>query len=166
MADLLAHRELKAYLIAQGVAVDPNTAKANGVQVLPSVWLLPEDGAPQPRSVNGTSLEPATITLSMQNFPPPDQGGDLEDAYIDVIVRAKDEPTAMLLHRQIRGLVIDVNHPRGMKWGWMMNNLRVEYSTTWRVEQSLGQDKVSYDRVASYRFGCRRKSLAGQPLVP
>jgi hypothetical protein len=57
----------------------------------------------------------------------------------------------------------------------MMGSLLVEYSTPWRGEQPLpiarGQDAgesnlVTFDRVASYRFGCRRKSLAGTPYVP
>jgi hypothetical protein len=165
MADLFVNQELSAYLIAQGVAVDKNAAITGGLQALPSVWLLPRAGAPEPRDDgNGTVLEQATITLSMQNFPPPDQGGDLEEAFIDVLVRARTEPVALLLHRQIRGLLIDVNHPRGMKFQWTMGALLVEYSTTWRVEQSIGANDVCYDRVASYRFGCRRKVLAGLPF--
>ena len=54
----------------------------------------------------------------------------------------------------------------------MMNNLLVEQSLEWRGDQELPQRQsvaeadahVTYDRVQSFRFRCRRKILAGLTL--
>jgi hypothetical protein len=161
MSDLFVNQELQAFLVAQGVGVDPPTASL----ALPSVWLLPEDGPPEPRPDDlGGFIENATVTLAEQNFPPPDQGGDLEEAFVDVTVRARNEAMAKLIHRQIRGLLIDQNNVHGTKWHWTMGALLVEYSTTWRTEQTTAFTKgVCVTRIASYRFGTRRKVLAGLP---
>jgi hypothetical protein len=172
MADLFAASELRTFLIAQGVGVDAAVPSLS----LPSVWLLPRDGAPQPRTnkTSGAFVENATVTLREMNFAAPNGPADLEDAYIDVIVRAggiqptvpRGELLAKTIHRRIRELVIDDNDAAGQKRMWMCNDLLVEYSGVWRMEQTLGADKVSFTRIASYRFGSRRKSLLGQPYTP
>jgi hypothetical protein len=46
---------------------------------------------------------------------------------------------------------------------WQMGDLLVEYSTIWTSEQPLGSDNDTFWRKAGYRFGVRRKVLAGLP---
>jgi hypothetical protein len=168
MADLLVAKELHSYLIAQGVAQHPDTTPSLTV---PSVWLQPRDGAPLPRDNNGTVLENATITLKDPMLTSPSSLEEwIEEAFIDVIVRARQSSMAQLIHRQIRGLIVPFDASGGRKQ-WMMHDLLVEYSDQWRMEQELPQLRgvaatdahVTYDRVASYRFACRRKVLAGLP---
>lgn len=169
MADLFVAKELKTYLVAQGVGIHPPTTGA-AVQPQPSIWLPPRDGAPQPRWVGpnpGDYTEPATITLVEQDTAAPMGVLDAyeEETFVDVVVRALSEPAAKLIHRQIRGLL----HPIGATHGkqlWSMNDLLVQLSTTWRSERPSGVTPVDYSRTASYRFRCRRKSLAGMSYVP
>lgn len=163
MADLHVVDELRDYLIGQNVAQAQDEAPSTGV---PSIWVDPRAGAPTPREG-----EDCTITLrDTMLMGPPTLEAWLEEAFIDVIVRHRNSaPAAKLVHRTIRYLI----QPHGQLGGrkhWDMNDLLVEYSTVWRGEQPLPfqqtGDLVTYDRVASYRFGCRRKSLAGLPYVP
>lgn len=166
--DLLVAQELQSYLIAQGVAQHPDTAPSLTV---PSVWTQPRDGAPLPRDDKTTkaALENATITIKDPMLTSPSSLEEwIEEAFLDVIVRARQPAMAQLIHRQIRGLIVPFDSSGGRKQ-WMMNNLLVEYSDQWRMEQELPQLRgvaatdahVTYDRVASYRFACRRKVLAG-----
>lgn len=160
MADLAVVEELQTYLVAQGVAQLPATAASLTV---PSIWLAPRDGAPAPRSdkTTGDPVENATITIVDTFLSPAAQlEAWIEEAFVDVIVIARQNPMARLIHRTIRGLI----HPieaHGGRMNWMMGALLVEYSTIWRGDQPLYQDKDTYSRVASYRFGARRKMLAG-----
>ncbi|HZP14707.1 MAG TPA: hypothetical protein VFA96_02705 [Nocardioides sp.] len=157
--DLFVNQELQAHLIALGLAQHPDDPPST---TLPSVWLMPYDGAPQPRPDRlGGFAENATITISEMDFAAPNQPADLEEAYVDILIRARNEAMAKLLHRQIRGVIIDPRDTAGMRRMWTMGALLVEYSTTWRVEQTVAADNVSTDRTCSYRFGCRRKILAG-----
>lgn len=159
MAELVVTEELQDYLVAQGVAQLPAVSPSTS---LPSIWLAPRDGAPRPRTG-----ENATITLIDTNLGGPANLEDyLEECFVDVIVVARTNGPAKLIHRSIRNLIHPMN---GQPWGrhhWYMAALLVEYSGVWRGDQPLAQDDATYSRVASYRFGCRRKSLAGTPLVP
>lgn len=161
MAEMLVIDELRAYLIAQGVCQDNNVAES---AVLPSIWVKPMEGAPEPRLPDGGEV--ATITLIDTLLRSP---GDLEqfmeEAFIEVVVRSWSPAAGELIQRQIRGLIAPGDQPGGKKL-WTMNNLLVEYSTMWRGDQSLGATELSYARTQSFRFGCRRKSLSGLPYVP
>lgn len=164
MADLILIEQFRDYLVTQGVAsmpddVDPST---------PTVWLEPRDGAPQPRRDASTDalLEAATITLNDTQLGSPNVlEAWLEEAFVDVIVVASHSRVCKLLHRTIRDLIHPIEAHGGRKM-WTMGVLQVEQSTIWRPEQSLYQDAKTYSRVASYRFECRRKALAGTPDLP
>lgn len=165
--DLHVTEQLQAYLIAQGVAQVPAAAPSLTV---PRIWLQPRDGAPMPSKVNGAFVENATITLIDTQLAYPSSVEEwIEETFVDVIVRARQAPAGKLIQRQIRGLLTPINDMGGKKH-WTMGALHVEYSTTWRGDQALprdpGTDGETYDRVQSFRFGCRRKALAGTPEVP
>lgn len=166
MADLFVAQELQAYLVAQAVGQLPSAAPSLTV---PSIWLQPRDGAPLPRKAAGAFTESATITIRDPMLSSPSSLEEwMEEAFVDVIVRALQPAAAQLIHRQIRVLIVPYTASGGRKQ-WMMNNLLVEYSDQWRVEQELPMLRAvaatdahaTYDRVASYRFACRRKILAG-----
>lgn len=163
MADKLVAQELKAYLIAQVVGVHPPDKGATRV-VVPTIWLQPRDGPPQPRWCDSYSdyQEDTTITLVAQDIaaPNPELEAYVEEAFIDVIVRSRQDAAAQLVHRVIRGLIAPVGSPWGRQQ-WTMNTLTVQYSTTWRTERQAGATPVDYRRDASYRFGCTRRALAG-----
>jgi hypothetical protein len=170
MADLLVAKELQAYLVAQGVGQLPSATPSLTV---PMITLQPRDGAPLPRRASKTAgsafIESATITIRDPLLSSPSSLEEwMEEAFIDIIVRALQGPLCQLIHRQIRGLIVPYDSSGGRKQ-WMMNNLLVEMSDQWRSEQDLPQLRavgatdahVTYDRIASYRFACRRKILAG-----
>jgi hypothetical protein len=158
MAELIVGEELQDFLVASGVGQLPGAAASASV---PSVWLAPRDGAPQPR--HG---ENATVTLiDTLQTPAATLEAWIEETFVDVIIVARQNSAAKLLHRVIRNL-LHPNDAHGGRMQWMMSDLKVEYSTIWRGEQPLFQNDVAYGRTASYRFGVRRKSLAGTPLVP
>jgi hypothetical protein len=169
MADLIVIEELQAYLIAQGVAQAPNTAPSLTV---PSVWTMTRDGAPLPRNTNGVITENATITLDDTLLrAPSDLEAWMQEAFVEVIVRARNAGTGKLLQRQILRLLVPFDAHGGKKQ-WMMGSLLVEQSTEWKGDQPLPQMRaiaqtdphITFDRVASYRFACRRKILAGLTL--
>lgn len=171
MADLIVVQELQAYLVAQGVGQLPGATPSLTV---PSIWLAPRDGAPLPREDKATKapLEHVTVTLKDPMLTSPSSLEEwMEEAFIDIIVRAHQSAACQLVHRQIRGLIVPYDASGGRKQ-WMMNNLLVEYSDQWRMEQELPMLRsvaqtdahATYDRVASYRFACRRKVLAGLTL--
>ena len=162
MADLSVTDELRAYLIASGV-VQAQDAPESGV--MPSVWIIPINGAvPGPR--DGEAM---TVTLrdTLAKGAATLEAWMIE-TFVDVIVRSRSEPEATFLQRQILGL-IHPNDAHGGKMNWDMGALRVSYSTEWRGDQPLptaDPDNPTYDRVQSFRIACRRKALAGTPLAP
>lgn len=166
MADLLVVDEFYAYLLAQSVAQRPSVAESLTV---PSIWKDPRDGAPEPRrdKTTGNFKEKTTITLrATWSGPPPVPGMEaIEETMVDVIVRAENAATAQLTQRQIRALIAPGDQPYA-KRQWTMGALLVEYSSVWRADQPLPVENQLYARVQSFRFGCRRKALAGQPLLP
>lgn len=158
MADLNVGEELQDYLVAQGIAQLPATPLSPTV---PVVILAPRDGVAELRDG-----ENAAITIVEANVAAP-HGLEawIEEAFVDVFVRARANGACKLIQRQIRGLL----HPNGDHGGrklWMMSDLLVEYSTMWRGDQPYDQDTRTYTRVQGFRFGCRRKALAGQPYAP
>jgi hypothetical protein len=160
MPELLVVEELQDYLVAQGVGTLP-TAKGSESTTVPSIWLNPRDGAAAPR-VEGE------IMVSLVDTQLGSVAGLeawLEEAFIDVTVATKHAARAKMVHRQIRNLI----HPieaHGGRTNWMMSDLLVELSTVWRPEQPLTMTDAFYARIASYRFQCRRKALAGTPDLP
>ena len=168
MADLILVEQLKAYLIAQGVAQHFSPTVAPSLTV-PSITISPLDGAPQPRDG-----ENATVTLIDTNLGSPSNLEPwMEESFIDVIVRHRNGGAAKLLQRSIKGLLFPIDAHGGRKM-WMMNDLLIEQSDVWRGDQPLpysvdksGTSRLqTFDRVQSFRFLCRRKSLAGQPYAP
>jgi hypothetical protein len=158
---LIAVEELRAYLLAEGIGQDNNTRSG----ALPSVWVGPRQGAPEPDVRAG---EEATITLiDAQLRSPSSMESWMEEAFIDVIVRAKNAGQAKLIHRTIRARLHPDNAPGGRKQ-WMMGGLLVENSMQWRGEQPLPQpaDSQSYGRVQGFCITARVKSLNGEPLTP
>lgn len=159
MGDLSVVDELRDYLIAQAVVQAQDAASS---LTIPSVWISPLDGIPLPRTgenqtvtLRDTRLQAAATVEAW-----------IEETFVDVIVRSRSEPEGMFLHRAIRGLLIDQSDAAGMKRMWAMGAIDpVEYSGEWRGEQPLpaaaDRDVTTYDRVASYRLGVRRKVLAG-----
>jgi hypothetical protein len=162
MADLLVLEELMAYLIAQGAGQDKNTAVSS---TLPSVWLLPRDGAPLPRTGEG-----ATVTLGETLSRLTDRLEPwLTETFVDVTVRATGAARCKLIQRQILNLIVPFDSSLGGRKNWDMGALRVECSDLWRGDQPMPQRQsvgetdphVTFDRVQSFRFLCRRKTLAG-----
>lgn len=174
MPDYLVAQELQSYLVAEGVAQLPAEAPS---LTIPSIWLQPRGGAPLPRNLDknaGRWVGETTITINDPMLGSPSNLEEwMEESFIDILVRATQSATAQLTHRSIRGLLVPIGSSGGKKM-WMMNNLLVEMSDEWRKEQEVAQLRslgekdphATYDRVASYRFQCRRKSLAGQPYTP
>lgn len=152
MPELHVLDELRAYLITAGVVQAQSAAASTA---LPSVWLNPKDGAPLPRQG-----ENATVTLIDTNMSgPPMMEAWIEETFIDILVRSRTAAPGKLLQRQIRGLLSPTGDLYGRK-GWMMNTLRVEYSTLWRGDQALPPDEYGWTRVQSFRFGVRRQLLS------
>lgn len=166
MADLILVEELRAYLIAQGIAQAQSTTPS---LTTPSIWLAPRDGAPDLRRVNGDIAEAATITLVDDgNTQPSELEEWVEATMVDIIIRARTAVPGKLLFRRIAELLVPYDGSQGRR-GWMMHNLLVESSTLWqgdqpmRQRQSVGETDPhsTWDRVATYRFVARRKILAG-----
>lgn len=158
MAELILAEELQDYLVTQGVGQLPDAAASATV---PSIWLAPRDGAPQPRKNENVTITLVDAQLGASNA----LEAWLEESYVDVIVVARNSGTAKLVHRVIRNLIHPIEAHGGRKQ-WLMGQLKVEFSTVWRAEQPLAQSDVAYARTASYRFQCRRKALAGTPSTP
>lgn len=159
MADYQVIDELRSYLITQGIV---QAQSATPSTTLPSVWLSPRDGAPLPRDG-----ENVTVTLRDTLLAAPDRlQAWMEVAYIDVITRARKEPSGKLVQRGIRNLLHPIS-AHGGRFQWTMGSLLVAYSTVWRGEQPLPPvgDAITYDRVQSFQIACRRQSLAGQPYA-
>lgn len=156
MADLLVLDEMRAYLVAAGVVQSNNLAPS---LVLPSIWLQPRDGAPEPRTGENVTV---TLVDARQSSPPGYRFGEfLTETFVDVIVRARKAPQALLAQRTIHVAMhpLTVNGPRH---GWLMGNLDVEYSTRWRGDQPHPMtDDDTYARTQSYLIAARRKALAG-----
>lgn len=153
MSGLIVVEQLQQYLVGQGVGQLPASAPS---LVTPSIWLKPRQGAPRPRDG-----EEATITISDTLLSPrPNLEPWVEEAYIDIVIRSRKDAASQLLHRTIKGLLSPIGLVGG-KQNWMMNNLRVLYSRSWRGEQPLPpvDDGVTYDRVASYQIACARSDL-------
>ena len=166
MADLFVIEELRAYLIAQGIAQAQSAAPSLTV---PSIWLQPRDGAPLPRKAADTYVEAATITLTDITTGQPSVLEEwVTQTFVDVVVRARTAQPGKLIHRRIEELLVPYDGSQGRRQ-WMMNNLLVESSTLFRGDQPLPQLRrvaendphATFDRVASYRFVARRKILAG-----
>lgn len=162
MADLFVVTELKAYLIAQAVGQAFDTAVSLTV---PSIQVDTADGAPLPRTGEGGTVTLVDTKLAAAAT----LEAWIQETFVDIIVRHRHPLACRQIHRAIYDLLVP-NDSNGGRKIWFMNDLLVEYSTGWRGEQPLpypteGQTDV-VSRVASYRFGCRRKSLAGTPLVP
>lgn len=162
MPGLIVIEELKSYLVAQGVGqpVDGPDPSVN----MPSIWTQPRQGAPMPRKPKGGGdwLERATVTLRDQNLTgPPGIAAWIEDAFVDITVRAVNAGECKLLHRTIAGLISPIGQIGGRKH-WMMNQLLVQESRIWRREQELPsvEGGETYDRLASYQFRCARSTLA------
>lgn len=172
MPDLDVLTELQTYLVAQGVGSKPvNPPPATGVAIT-TIWLYPRDGAALPRNLtkaSGTWAGETTVTLIDTNrMGPPNLGAWLEETFVDVVVRSPQAGMGKLVHRSIKGLISPLGDAYGRKH-WTMNDLLVEYSREWNGEQPLTQRQniaaadphSTYDTVAGYMFGCRRKILAG-----
>lgn len=152
MAELFVLEELRAYLISEGVVQAQNAPRS---LVKPSIWLDPKDGIPIPR--DGENMTVTLIDTLLTG--PPNLEEWLEEAFIDVRVRSRTAAPGKLLQRQIRGLIA----PQGERFGrkhWLMNDLLVEYSTSWRGDQRLPNDEHGWNRVQSFRFGVRRSLLS------
>lgn len=159
MPDLIAVDELGAFLIAEGIAQGPNATPSP----VPSVWLQPRQGAPEPRDGEESTITLVDAQLSSPGVLEP----WIEEAFLEVIVRSRSLAAGRLIHRAIRGRLAPEDQPGGRKL-WMMGALLVEYSTLWRGEQPLPSPNNgrTYDRVQSFRLAARTKSLRGEPYAP
>lgn len=152
MANLHLIEELRAQLITDGTVQAQTAAPST---TLPSVWLWPRDGAPEPRA--GENI---TVTLRPGAEVPGDwHEGFLEERIVEVIVRSRTAAPGELVQRTVRGLLHD-------KREYFLNNLRVEWSHLWRGTQPVTSDETSYTTIQSFHVACRVKSLAGLPYAP
>lgn len=153
MADVFVLEELAAELVTQGICRAWQTT-ANG---LPQVIRDERYGTPEPQ---GKAFEDAIVGLvRTDQVPPAPLEGFLEQAVVDVIVRAYKAQDAELIGRQIRGLLND------RRQGYFLGALRIEYSYLWQGDQRLGADETSYTRRQSFVICARSLSLAGQPYA-
>lgn len=151
MADLHLIEELRAQLITSGV-VQAQTAAPS--LTVPSVWLEPRDGVPEPRTG-----ENVTVTLREGTEIPGEWlEGFLEERVVDVIVRSRQSAPGKLVQRSVRGLLHDRRE-------FFLGGLRVEWSHVWRGTQLLGSDETAYTTLQAFRVACRVKSLAGLPYA-
>src|SRR5688500_13838023 len=126
MPDYHVVEELQTYLVAQSVGQLPTAPPSTS---LPSIWLQPRDGAPEPRRANGAFVENATITIADTALAAPqDLEAWIEETFVDIIVRSRQAAPGKLLHRTIRGLIHPAEAHGGRKQ-WTMGGLLVEYST-------------------------------------
>lgn len=171
MADLLVTQELRSYLIANGIGVDPNvTPTTNSV----SIWTQPRKGAPLPRNLakdvdNRWAGETTVTIMDPLNQPPSVMEEWVEDAHVNIIVRSPSSEAAQLTMRAIRTLLIPYSSLGG-HWQFTMGALLVERCREGvMADQELPElrsiaasDKhATYDRICSYVFSARRKLLAG-----
>lgn len=166
MTDLIVSTELQDYLVAQGIGHLPDAAPS---LALPVIYDNPPDGAPEPRRGprDGNPLETATISLfeilAAVDGP---LAAWLTETFIEVVVRSADDTTSKLLHRRICDLLAPIEG-HGGRHMWTMGALLVERSYQTKPEQPLPRQEDRFqDRVCTYAFCCRRKSLAGMPYVP
>lgn len=163
MSDLIVSTELQTFLVAQGIGQMPDAPPS---LVLPAIFDNPKNYAPEPRRGprDGPLLENATITLADVITTPADGlEAWLEEAFVEVVVRADDDHVAKLLHRRIRDLIVPITSHGGNHY-WQMAGLLVERSFQSKPEQPLRSLENRFtDRVATYGFSCRRKVLAGLP---
>lgn len=158
MPDYDVTEELQTHLVTAGLGQLPGATVS---ATIPSVWLDPKDGVPAPRGV-----ETATITLRATHIGRPhDLDYAIEETFVDVTVRTLKAAPGKLLQRQIRGLLLPGSAVGGAKMV-TIGGLVVEYLTQWRSDQALPVQDDTYVRVQSFRFGARRKALAGQPTLP
>lgn len=150
---LIVVEELHAYLITQGVAQAPDAVPS---ETVPSVFLQPRQDAPTPREG-----ENQTVTLVDTNLSgPPGVEAWLQDCFIDIIVRSRNDAEGKLLHRAIHGLLAPIGQLGGRKH-WRMNELLVQESRMWRQERPMPtvENGLTYDRAASFQFRCARSDL-------
>lgn len=164
MAEVVVIEQLQDYLVAQGVGQLPGAVPS---MILPSIWLAPRDGSPLPRAG-----ENVTVTLIDTNLASPaGLMAWIEETFVDIIVRSRGASEGKLVQRNIKKLLVPFDAHGGRKQ-WTMGTLLVEQSIEWRGDQPLPQPlttssedpHITYDRVASYRFSCRRKILSGLTL--
>lgn len=167
MADLIVIEELRSYLVAQGIAVDNGSATiASPSTAVPTIWLEPRDGAPEPRNEGGTQIENVTITLSETiSTPARDMAAWITETFVEVIVKARQNRDAILTQRKIADL-IQPGQAYGGRFMWTMGSLLVESSRVWLGDQAFGQNKTCFTRVQSLQIDARRKALAGLPTLP
>jgi hypothetical protein len=165
MADLLVLDELLAYLISEGVAQRPSETPSVD---LPSIWKQPATARRSRARARAPAelVELATITLVAAQTGPPLERGDeaIEEALVDVVVRARSNQTAQLIHRQIRGLLHPVDAPyarRQWTMGACSSNRRGSGGGS-----SPSTAASSTRRTQSFLIAARRKALAGTPLTP
>jgi len=160
MTGLLVVNEFRAYLIAEGIVQDGNDPPS---LTLPSIWAQPRDGALLPREDEGITVTLIDVGIGGPNSLEP----WIEEAFVDVMVRARSVGVGQLIHRAIRTLISPADLPGGRKM-WQMGALLVECSDQWRKEQPLPpvEGGLTYDRVQSFRFVARTKALRGEPYVP
>lgn len=161
MPELLVAEQLSDYLIAQGLVAAVESAPT---MALPSVWINPrDDGAPQPRAGEATTVTLVTVSTGRAPNAPWCQ---LD--VVDVVIRATDERAGQLLGRQVADLLAPLDQLGGRKQ-WTMGDLLVERSDVFRPAQPIRLSQGTgrtYDTAQAFQFFCRRKALAGTPLVP
>lgn len=146
--------ELRAELVARGLVRYPNTRGED--PSLPPLWLHPRDGVPAPGAGQPPTMHPslvlgAFLTGGTASVP---YVGFLEQARtIDVRLRAKTASDAIDKARQLEGVLDDQRH-------YMLGQLLVEQSLTWRPAGLLGSDDQGYDFVMAFAFDVRRASYA------
>lgn len=152
MPELILIEEIRDQLVTDGVGQLPQAAPST---VVPSIWLHPRDGAPEPRAG-----EDATLTLiATGQVPNREHEGFLEERVVDVVVRSRKSKPGELLQRVVRSKLHDRRE-------FFLSDLRVEWSMLWRGTQPLASDETSYTTVQSFRIAARTKSLAGLPYAP
>jgi hypothetical protein len=156
MADLFLIREVRAYLIAQGVVQAAETA-STGDYSPPRCWLDPRDGAPEPKVASG---EDAVVTITSTLTIPGEwlEGRYLEQRIVEITTRAGSSERAELVQRQIRNVLEE-------QVNTFFGDLRIESSKLWRGDQKISSDATSYTRSQSFVIAARVKSLAGLPYA-
>lgn len=139
--------EIRKYLVDEGVV----TNGEDGDDAPPPCWYDPRDGAMNMPIPGGA--ESVVILLTGQGIVNPFlEARFLQDIPLEVIVRSKNRPTCVFLHRTIFGLMAE-------KENLLMGDLLIERSSHFREVQEIAKDADSWTLSQSFRVSYRRESL-------
>lgn len=110
MATLIDH--FKSHLVTAGLVRDPDTGGA-----LPPVWRHPLDGVRAPGEGTGTQVGATSVVglFHAGGFPAALLESEWRSDVVDVVIRSKSVPAAIVLGKEIRAITLD-------RFNWRMGD--------------------------------------------